>query len=80
MRKKKTTLMLPDVIMRRLKEKALSDERSLSSLVEEAVQRYLAGGPAQAAALPPLPVYNGGGFLVDVANREALYDVLDRQD
>lgn len=80
MSKKKTTLMLPDVVMQRLKEKALHDNRSLSSMVEEAVQRYLAGGNPRAAALPPLPSYDGGGFLVDVSNREALYDVLDRQD
>jgi hypothetical protein len=27
--------------------------------------------------LPPLPVFDGGRLLVDVTDREALYDVLD---
>lgn len=78
--KKKTTLILSDVVMQRLREKAVGDHRSLSSIVEEAVQRYLAGPAKPVASLPPLPTYEGGGFFVDVANREALYDVLDRED
>lgn len=78
--KKKTTLVLSEVVMQRLREKALDDHRSLSSIVEDAVQRYLAGPAKPPVALPPLPTYEGGGFFVDVANREALYDVLDREN
>lgn len=74
---KKTTLLVPDQLMRRLKAKAANEKRTMSSLVEEAVQRYLAEDRRPAPVLPPLPVYDGGGFLVDVASRDALADALD---
>ena len=29
--------------------------------------------------LPPLPTWRSGGFLVDIADRKALYHVLDQE-
>lgn len=34
----------------------------------------------EGADLPPLPSWNGGGFLVDIDNREELYRVLDEPE
>ena len=35
---------------------------------------------ARQRPLPPLPSWNGGRELVDIADREALYEVLDEDD
>ena len=35
--------------------------------------------PIEAKALKPLPMLQGGPFLVDIANRDALYTAMDDQ-
>ena len=79
---KKTTLNVDEAVMARLKEEAIRRKTTMGALVEAGIRRILAEGeaPAQAAdALPPLPVANMGEPLVDVADRDALYEVLDRE-
>jgi hypothetical protein len=44
----------------------------MSELVESALRQLLRRG-AGARALAPLPTFESGGALVDVADREALY-------
>lgn len=71
----KTTLILPDHLMRQLKRRAARDGRTLSAVVAEALRRGLettAGGEP-----PPLPVYDMGRPMVDVADRDALYRAMD---
>jgi len=50
----------------------------MSSLMESALRLHLdrAGKPVD---LPPLPRFNGGGFLVDISDRDALYEALDAE-
>ena len=76
----KTTLNIDDGVMRRLREEAARRGTTMSALVEAGLRRVLAepeppGGRRD--PLPPLPVGNSGGLLVDIANREELYRVLD---
>lgn len=49
----------------------------MSELVEAALRKLLTE-PASEEALPPLPKLHSGGARVNVANREALYDVMER--
>lgn len=49
----------------------------MSELVETALRRLLATSPPDGAPLPPLPAFDSGGALVDVADRDALYRVMD---
>lgn len=49
----------------------------MSELVETAL-RMLLSEPKTPEALPPLPEFHGGGERVNLANREALYDVMER--
>lgn len=72
----KTTLVIDDQIMIRLREEAARQGRTLSALVEAALRRMLEA-PASPPDLPPLPVFHGGRPLVDVADREALYRVME---
>ena len=73
----KTTLNISDVTMNQLKREATSQGRTMSELVETAL-RALFQPRARAVKLPPLPEFSTGGARVNVANRDALYDVMER--
>lgn len=72
----KTTLVIDDTIMRRLKQEAARQHKTISELVESAVRIMLAK-PASGAKPPPLPKFHGGRCLVDVADRDALYRAME---
>ena len=72
----KTTLVIDDQIMARLKREAARTGRTMSELVETALRRLLQTRP-DPAALPPLPSFESGGALVDLADREALYRAME---
>ena len=68
--------------MRRLKARAAHDKRSLSALVADLIASGLADvdRPRDEKTIPPLPVFDMGKALVDVADREALYAAMERHD
>lgn len=72
----KTTLNIDDGVMTRLKREAARTGRTMSELVETALRGLLQSKPA-ALALRPLPSFNSGGALVDIADREALYRAME---
>ena len=74
----KTTLVIDDKLMTRLKQEAARRGTTISKLVEEALRSFL-GRSGKPESLPPLPTFNGGGSLVDIADREALYDAMDEE-
>ena len=75
----KATLDISDLMMHELEQKAAREGRTVSELMEAAIRSLLCP-PTTAARkdLPPLPELHSGGALVDVADRNALYEVLDR--
>lgn len=77
----KTTLVLDDALVERVRERAKERGVSMSSVVEEAIVRMLAE-PAALATWEPndLPSFPMGPFLVDITDREALYDAMDDPD
>lgn len=72
----KTTLEIPDHLMRELKERAARDGTTMSELVESALRTLLAERPAP-KALPPLPTFHSGGILVNVDSRAEWYDQIE---
>jgi hypothetical protein len=72
----KTTLIIDDTIMKALKREAAARGRTMSELVETAL-RMLLGDKRRTPDLPDLPVFDGGRASVDVANRDALYDLME---
>jgi hypothetical protein len=72
----KTTLNIDATVMAQLKREAARQGRTMSELVETAL-RLLFRSQKKREDLPPLPSFHGNGTLVDVANREALYNALD---
>ena len=74
----KTTLNIADPVMARLKREAARQGRTMSELVETAL-RKLFEARSEDPELPPLPTFDGGREKVDIADREALYDIMGRR-
>jgi hypothetical protein len=75
----KTTLNIDDTVMARLREEAARRGTTMSELVEAGLRLVLDEGPPESSVkkLPELPSWSSGGQLVDVADRDALYSVMD---
>ena len=72
----KTTLNIDDRVMAELRREAARQGRTMSELVETAL-RVLLHPKGKRAKLPPLPKFHSGGALVDVADRDALYQAME---
>jgi hypothetical protein len=72
----KTTLNLSDQVVKELKQEAARHGCTVSELVERALRLPLRARPP-AGELPPLPEFDLGPARVDVADRDALYAVMD---
>ena len=75
----KTTLVIDDHVLRQAKQEAARRGETLSQLVEGAIRLQLKRleNAASARELEPLPHFDGGGALVDVADRESLYGAME---
>ncbi len=72
----KTTLVIDEQIMKRLREEAARQGTTISKLVE-AVLRCALESPPRTGKAPVLPSFDGGGCLVDIADRDALYQAME---
>jgi hypothetical protein len=72
----KTTLQIDDTVMAQLKREAARQGRTMSELVETAL-RGLFRSQKKSVDLPPLPTFHSGGTLVDITDREALYQAME---
>jgi hypothetical protein len=71
----KTTLNVDATVMAKLKREAARQGRTMSELVETAL-RLLLQSSRRRETLPTLPSFRSGGALVDIADREALYQAM----
>jgi Arc/MetJ family transcription regulator len=72
----KTTLNIDDSVMARLKRESARSGRTMSELVETALRNLLRTRPTR-DELPPLPSFDSGGAMVDLADRDALYRAME---
>jgi hypothetical protein len=72
----KTTLNIDDTVMAQLRREAARQGRTMSELVETALRNLFRAGK-ETAELPPLPSFHGGGAVVDIADRDALYQAME---
>ena len=73
----KTTFNIDDQVMIRLREEAARQGKTITELVESAL-RLLFRTQKTNRNLPELPSFEGGLPRVNIANREALYDLMDQ--
>ncbi|MDX2141975.1 MAG: type II toxin-antitoxin system VapB family antitoxin [Rhodospirillaceae bacterium] len=74
----KTTLNIDDTVMAKVKREAAKRGMTMGELVETALRTFLNAKPSN-DPLPPLPSYSMGPMLVDIADRDALYDAMERE-
>ena len=72
----KTTLNIDDTVMAQLKQEAARQGRTMSELVETAL-RMLFRPRAQSEELTPMPTFRSGGAMIDIADRDALYQAME---
>lgn len=72
----KTTLSIDDTVMAQLKREAARQGRTMSELVETAL-RMLFRPQKRGEKIPALPTFRSGGAMVDVADRDALYQAME---
>lgn len=74
----KTTLNISDSVMSRLKREAARQGRTMSELVEAALRLLFQSlEKDHERKLPLLPRLHSGGHLVEVADRDALYQAME---
>ncbi len=73
----KTTLLIDDAIMAQLKREAARQGRTMSELVETALRLMFRPPHSTRPTLSPLPTFRSGGHLVDIADRDALYQAME---
>jgi len=75
----KGTLNIADPVMEQLRREAARQNKTMSELVEAALRLlFHSTRRAKKKKLRPLPTFHGGAPLIDVSNREQLYDLLDQ--
>ncbi len=76
----KTTLVIDDRVLAKLRRQAARDDTTISALVEAALRLFLERTERATGAPPPLPSVRLGAPHVDVADRDALYRVMEEGD
>jgi hypothetical protein len=74
----KTTLNIDDAVMAELEREAARQGRTMSDMVETALRLMLRESKAP-VPFDPLPTFNSG-MLVDISDRDALYNAMDEKD
>jgi Arc/MetJ family transcription regulator len=72
----KTTLNIDDHVMAELKREATRQGRTMSEMVESAL-RLLLRSERKPKKIIRLPTFRSGGALVDIADRDALYQAME---
>lgn len=79
----RTTLNLNDDLVRQAKQRAAAEDRTLTSVIEDALRRLLAEDARRAEAPYRVPVGDGPrGVLpgIDLSDPRALRDLMDEED
>ncbi len=72
----KTTLNIDDTVMKALRREAARQGITMSELVESAL-RLMLRSQRKRGKMPALPTFRSEGPLVDVADRDALYQAME---
>ena len=78
----RTTIHLPDELLARAKRAAIDSNRTLTAVIEEALQAALSKRRGAPAVRADLPTFGGGGLQpgVDLDDSAALLDLLEGPD
>ena len=77
---KRTTIALDERLLQRIRKKARREGRAVQDCVNELLALGLAASAQRADVADPLPTFSLGAAAVDVADREALYDLMEGRE
>jgi hypothetical protein len=72
----KTTLNIDDTLMAQLKREVARQGRTMSELIETALRKFFRPRK-QSGELTPLPTFRSGGAMIDISDRDALYQDME---
>ena len=72
----KTTVLMDDALFAQLKREAARQGRTMSEMIEAGL-RLLFHAPRHKGHVPRLPSYDMGEELVDISDRDQLYDAME---
>lgn len=75
----KTTLIIDASVLTDLKTEAARQGKTMSELAESAIRLFLIAKRQPQTTRRELPTFYSGGHLVDIADREALYRVMEEE-
>jgi hypothetical protein len=75
---KRTTLILSDRRLAEVKRVAADRGQTISAVVDEFLAEGVRRAKAPKGKLEPLPIFRMGEASVNIADRDRLYDVMDR--
>lgn len=75
----RTTMNLPDGLIEQVKARAKASGRTTTSVVEEALRLLLAQAttPAPRRPMPTYGTPDANGMLIDILDKDALWEALD---
>ncbi len=74
----KTTVIISDPVMAELRKESARQNRPMSEIIETAL-RLLFQSRKRPTRTPKFPRFNSGGHLVDISDRDALYDAMEER-
>lgn len=72
----RTTVSISDDLLKAARLEAARDNKTVSSVLETALQEHLVRGRSAPRVDFSLPTFEGGGALVDILDKEALAEAL----
>lgn len=76
----RTTIRLPDDLLRRVKAQAASEGRTLNAFIEDAVRHRVERPATPPRDIPPLPVSERTGWLRPGVSLDKVQDLFDAED
>jgi len=78
----RTTINLPDDLLKRVKQAALDSDQTVTAIIEEALRERLARRHDQPAEPVSVTTFGGSGLLpgVDLDDSAALLDLMEKVD
>ena len=73
----KTTLIIPDDLVKTIKKVAADAGETISYIVAQALRQGLHPNAKKKVTLEPLPTFKMGKTKIDLSDRDALYQVME---
>lgn len=75
----KTTLVISDILMTKIKALAAKQDMTLSRKIESLLRKGMGLEEEKPKKIPKIPTFSMGEALIDINDRDALFDLIDKE-